>query len=547
MSFPVKILEIEDSIYLQGVDLTTMFANLSVTLSTLSTTDTNLQNQINGINLLLTSDNINLDTVQELVDALELLQTGFSALIVNDLTTGGTTKALSAAQGVVLKGLIDALTSVVSGKQDTLVSGVNIRTINGQNLLGGGDVTITAGGLNNVEFINSISDLPAPIATVRTFLPDTIYFFNTGTFDDTNTWVLQHNTHIFGLGKTNTLINFNVAGNAITYTNATVILRDLEIQTPSGSVFDVTNTTAFHTYIERVNFRGCLSLGTINGGGLFKDWVLINSCTTGMTISGAMGSIILNICSHRPMSGGAGSYGLRILNGTTATSFRCYGGIFDVATTHYGIYQVGTFTFTAKSILSNNIFSGAGTFLQGFSHITTNWEFNSNVGIANERQEQSWNAYVIAGMTLTSPTVANAAAYATLGSTGGIFLAFSGGANQDDGAGFTFQVPSDYFGGGNFQLVGTSVTNANNIKMFLGISKVPVGENFATLDESPLSVVMPAATQYNRIVDGIITPTTVFAPGDIIVVKIWRDPDNAQDTANVDYYLNSIQFNYDAV
>lgn len=547
MSTPIKVLQVEDQILLNGVDITTLISNLSTSLSTLNSTDTDLQNQINSINLLLQSDNINLDSVQELVDALETIQTSFSTLLVNDLTTGGTTKALSAEQGVVLKGLIDALTTVVSGTQPTLVSGVNIKTINGQTLLGAGDISIIPEGLNNVEFINDIADLPSPISTVRTFLPNTIYFFNTGTFTDINTWVLQHNTHIFGLGKTNTIINFNITGNAIMYSNATIIIRDLEIQTPLGSVFNATNTTSFSTYLERVNFKNCLSLGTINGGGLFKDWVLILSCTTGMTISGSMASIILNICSHRPMSGGAGSYGLRILDGTTATSFRCYGGIFDVSATHYGIYQVGTFTFTAKSILSNNIFSGAGTFLQGFSHITANWEFNSNVGIANERQEQSWNAYVIAGMALTSPTVANAAAYATLGSTGGIFLAFSGRANQDDGAGFTFQVPSDYFGGGNFQLVGTSITNANNIKIFLGISKVPVGENFATLDESPLSVIMPAATQYNRIVDGIITPTTVFTPGDIIVVKIWRDPDDAQDTANVDYYLNSIQFNYDAV
>lgn len=77
---------------------------------------TGLQAKLNAINSLLTSDNVNLDTLQEIVDAIEVLQT----IVVNDLTTGGTTKALSAQQGVVLKSLIDALTTTVAGKQDSL-------------------------------------------------------------------------------------------------------------------------------------------------------------------------------------------------------------------------------------------------------------------------------------------------------------------------------------------------------------------------------------------------------------------------------------------
>jgi hypothetical protein len=39
-----------------------------------------------------------------------------------------------------------ATTSQLSGKQDTLVSGTNIKTINGETILGEGDITIQAGG-----------------------------------------------------------------------------------------------------------------------------------------------------------------------------------------------------------------------------------------------------------------------------------------------------------------------------------------------------------------------------------------------------------------
>jgi hypothetical protein len=68
-----------------------------------------LQKQIKNINILLASDNVNLDNVQELVDAIETIQMSLSAILVNDLTTGGITKALTAEMGKVLKGLIDAL------------------------------------------------------------------------------------------------------------------------------------------------------------------------------------------------------------------------------------------------------------------------------------------------------------------------------------------------------------------------------------------------------------------------------------------------------
>ena len=68
-----------------------------------------LQTQVNAINTLLTSDNVNLDTVQELVDAIETVQLSLSTILVNDLTTGGITKALTAEMGKSLKILVDSL------------------------------------------------------------------------------------------------------------------------------------------------------------------------------------------------------------------------------------------------------------------------------------------------------------------------------------------------------------------------------------------------------------------------------------------------------
>jgi hypothetical protein len=70
-----------------------------------------LQMQIDGIKVILTSDNTNLDTVQELVNAIELVQMSLETILVNDLVTGGVTKALTAEQGKAIKSLIDTLTT----------------------------------------------------------------------------------------------------------------------------------------------------------------------------------------------------------------------------------------------------------------------------------------------------------------------------------------------------------------------------------------------------------------------------------------------------
>ena len=69
--------------------------------------------------------------------ASSVVPTGLS--VINNLTSTSTTNALSAKQGKVLN-------EKFSGKQDTLVSGTNIKTINGMSLLGSGNIEIQGGG-----------------------------------------------------------------------------------------------------------------------------------------------------------------------------------------------------------------------------------------------------------------------------------------------------------------------------------------------------------------------------------------------------------------
>lgn len=71
---------------------------------------------------------------------------GIADYVINSLDSSSTSRALSANMGRSLYTSLQNLTVTVSGKQDALVSGTNIKTINNQSLLGSGNITISGGG-----------------------------------------------------------------------------------------------------------------------------------------------------------------------------------------------------------------------------------------------------------------------------------------------------------------------------------------------------------------------------------------------------------------
>lgn len=84
-----------------------------------------LKTFIDNINILLSSNDINLDTLQEIVNFIKI-----NKETLNSLTIGS----------------IAGLETALSGKQSLLISGTNIKTVNGNSLLGSGNVNL---GLSN--------------------------------------------------------------------------------------------------------------------------------------------------------------------------------------------------------------------------------------------------------------------------------------------------------------------------------------------------------------------------------------------------------------
>jgi hypothetical protein len=208
-----------------------------------------LKNQINAINTLLTSDNVNLDTVQEIVDAIETVQTSLSTILVNDLSTGGITKALTAEQGKVLKALLDALTTTVGNKVNTssitqdietnktstsfiasvkqlydwavakFVQIANIKTVNGNSLIGTGNVvtpdmdTTTAQPVSGVKtFLAGMFGLRNTANTFTSFFASAVTASRTWTLPDKNGTVAMTSDIVAQLsGTVNRLVKFGTS------------------------------------------------------------------------------------------------------------------------------------------------------------------------------------------------------------------------------------------------------------------------------------------------------------------------------------------------
>ena len=62
-----------------------------------------LKDLIAEVNELLATDNVDLNTLQKLGDAIEVVRNSLNTIVVNDLSSGGTTKALSAEMGKTLQ------------------------------------------------------------------------------------------------------------------------------------------------------------------------------------------------------------------------------------------------------------------------------------------------------------------------------------------------------------------------------------------------------------------------------------------------------------
>lgn len=394
----------------------------------------------------------------------------------------------------------------------------------------------------NTVVISRLEDFPTPVAGVITLVNNVDYLIN-GT--------VNIGTNRIQLGAFNGIIGITKSDNILVYTGSTVMITGsgvnfvthtltITANTVGASVFSLTGA-ANSIEVRNCIFDGCQSLGSFTGlnSAVFTTNRTINS-TNGLTVNSV--SQFFTFSDNRSDTN-LGAFTALTIGATVFNVIFITNNTFNptVGLTSLNINVGSTVT---KGVLANNLFVGVGTYLTGITYAKTGWGFINNIGIANKLGELFIPNSVIGGLALTVPNT-NAAVLQFISNTGARFVLFNG-TGALNGAAFTMSVPQDYFSGGIFILNSTSDTAAGNIKMFMGLTKVPLSSNFATLGETGLNTVFASTTAFNRI-SPVITPiTSVFAAQDTYICKIWRDPGDAADTSTGTFYINNITFTYNA-
>lgn len=171
---------------------------------------------------------------------------------------------------------IDSLDKEMATKQDLLVSGTNIKTINSQSLLGEGNIEIESGSNIPILFINSITHLSGDFAAVKNAIanktPFELYYVNILGYGD-----VAAPEVCFVSGK-NIQATFHFES---TTANHTVVQTTI---TPTG----VSADTSYHRYqeqlvsgtnIKTINGESILGEGNleISGGGGTTDYTQLTN------------------------------------------------------------------------------------------------------------------------------------------------------------------------------------------------------------------------------------------------------------------------------
>lgn len=206
---------------------------------------------------------------------------GQLANIEDELSEGGITQiVMNNTEVPVVDNVADLGTVVtdVSGKQDTLVSGSNIKTINSQSILGNGNLNI-AGGISNIEMNGSNVNINNGTAELGTVITDVSGKQDT-LVSGTNIKTIN-NTSILGSGNIDTPIG--ITGITMNSTNVSVNNGTADLGTVITDVSGKQDTLVSGVNIKTINNESILGNGniSISGGSSAKIFYGTSSTAAG--------------------------------------------------------------------------------------------------------------------------------------------------------------------------------------------------------------------------------------------------------------------------
>jgi len=285
-----------------------------------------------------------------------------------------------------------AVTTALATKQDTLVSGTNIKTVNSTSLLGSGNVAVqeTLVSGTNIKTLNSTSLLGSGDIVLTAFASDASNLF----WDDTN--------NRLGVGTNAPTSNFDVKSTATSFVfaqflanNGNEILTIRNNSDNSGNIL-AQNVTAFSIGTNTTTARL-----TVKGSGS-------TSATTSLLVQNSAGTTALTITDS-----GLSTFSGTVRNTTgpmEALSFATSGAPFSFGTT--SIYNItGT-----MSVLTSGQRDG---FLGQFTFAPTSGTAVLNVMNASPTINQTGGANGITRGLYINPTLTAAADFRAIQTTAG--------------------------------------------------------------------------------------------------------------------------------
>lgn len=235
--------------------------------------------------------------------------------------------------------------------------------------------------------VSTLSDLPAPVASVITLAEDTEYRFICDIDLGVNRLVMQNNTHLSGSSSNLITLTYTGSGTTITASDSTSLIVSLMFRCNSGTFLSWTDTTSSALLVLNDVEIEAVSFGTVTGsfsasnGSVFNLLLTNFTGETGIVFAGSFVSANLNTCSLSTTNNN--------LDLGTATFMSFFSDlIISASTSGY---------FLSGLTGSGNILPGGfgsisrivnfGLALDGLSVDDAAWSFTNNQNIADTRSD----------------------------------------------------------------------------------------------------------------------------------------------------------------
>ncbi|MCK4858254.1 MAG: hypothetical protein KAT58_09820 [candidate division Zixibacteria bacterium] len=279
---------------------------------------------------------------------------------------------------------------------------------------------LATGGLsNNLVYVNSVDDLPTPVAGVITLVDNTNYRISGAVNLGTDRLTLGENNAVYAGNRFAPLITYTGTGSLFTGVDKHFQLSNVAIDCPNdGQVYDLSCTPSSGgkiLYHQGVTVFNCGNFGT------FDDMDIVNinnssalNCKHGFIIQGTTNWTFFGITKVALTSTNTTFKGIDLNNSVHQTFelsnlvLRAPAGAIGIE----GLANSANISSGNLAVVTNGEFSGGLTPTSGITNSDIRWKFKDNAGICDTTQDVLLafvnNALETTIVTINVPVVVNA-------------------------------------------------------------------------------------------------------------------------------------------